>query len=131
MATWIEEGNDLYLGTSDNVEQEIAQVDCIVLPSFYREGVPKSLLEAGAMGKPLITTRNIGCQDAVDDGINGFLCEPQDTDCLTRAMERLINMTHVQRLEMGNESRKKMVREFDEKRSLFPRYLKAIGQVLP
>jgi glycosyltransferase involved in cell wall biosynthesis len=130
MAAWIEEGNIRYLGTSDNVEQEIAQVDCIVLPSFYREGVPKSLLEAGAMGKPLITTRNIGCQDTVDDGINGFLCEPQDTDCLTRAMERLINMTHVQRLEMGNESRKKMVREFDEK-IVISRYLKAIEQVLP
>ncbi|PBI82515.1 glycosyl transferase family 1 [Rahnella victoriana] len=130
MAAWIEEGNILYLGTSDNVEQEIAQVDCIVLPSFYREGVPKSLLEAAAMGKPLITTRNIGCQDTVDHGVNGFLCEPQDTGCLTQAMEELINLTHEQRLQMGNESRKKMVREFDEK-IVISRYLMAIKQVLP
>lgn len=129
MAAWIEEGNILYLGTSDNVEQEIALGDCIVLPSFYREGVPKSLLEAGAMGKPLITTRNIGCQDTVNEGVNGFLCEPQDTGCLTRAMDRIINLTHSQRLDMGNESRKKMVREFDEK-IVISRYLTAIEQVL-
>ncbi|MCZ8497626.1 hypothetical protein O9929_00965 [Vibrio lentus] len=54
MNAWVEEGIVNYLGTSDNVEAEIAKVDCMVLPSFYREGVPKSLREAHAMGRRLL-----------------------------------------------------------------------------
>ncbi|MDO1708188.1 glycosyltransferase, partial [Escherichia coli] len=69
----------IYLGVSDSVEEEIAKVDCIVLPSFYREGVLKSLLESGAMGKPIVTTNNVGCRETVEHGINGYLCEPRST----------------------------------------------------
>ena len=60
MQQWVDSGIVNYLGTSDCVEDEIAVADCIVLPSYYREGVPKSLLEAGAMGKPIVTTDNAG-----------------------------------------------------------------------
>ncbi|MNY59686.1 N,N'-diacetylbacillosaminyl-diphospho-undecaprenol alpha-1,3-N-acetylgalactosaminyltransferase [compost metagenome] len=86
----------------------------MVLPSFYREGVPKSLLEAGAMGKPIVTTNNVGCRETVDDGINGFLCEPRSTKSLVNALEKIIVMGHELRLNMGKKSREKIEKEFDE-----------------
>ncbi len=88
MQTWVDEGIVIYLGVSDKVEEEIAKVDCMVLPSYYREGVPKSLLESGAMGKPIVTTDNVGCRETVDDRVNGFLCMPRDTESLVNALEK-------------------------------------------
>jgi len=129
MTSWIAEGMIHYLGISDNVENELRQIDCVVLPSFYREGVPKSLLEAGAAGKPIITTDNIGCRETVDEGVNGYLCTPQSTDSLVACMEKMINLTHAQRLDMGAKSRQKMVREFDE-HIIISRYLNAINEAL-
>ncbi|URQ86605.1 glycosyltransferase family 4 protein [Pseudoalteromonas sp. SCSIO 43088] len=115
MNAWVDEGVVNYLGTSDNVEAEIAQVDCMVLPSYYREGVPKSLLEAGAMGKPIVTTDNVGCRETVDNGYNGFICEPRSTESLVLALEKITNMGHKQRLKFGENSRAKIEQEFDEK----------------
>ncbi|ELB2808069.1 glycosyltransferase family 4 protein, partial [Vibrio alginolyticus] len=94
MDSWVNEGVVKYLGTSDNVETEISKVDCMVLPSFYREGVPKSLLEAGAMGKPIVTTDNVGCRETVDNGINGYICMPRSTESLVNSLEKIINKTH-------------------------------------
>ena len=129
MQSWVDEGIVNYLGTSDNVEQEIAKVDCMVLPSYYREGVPKSLLEAGAMGKPIVTTDNVGCRETVDDGINGFLCEPRSSKNLIEKLELIISMTHSERLTMGDKSRIKIEHEFDE-RIVINKYLDAIKQCL-
>jgi len=70
MDEWVAEGVVRYLGMSDNVASEIAAADCVVLPSFYREGVPRSLLEAAAMGRPIITTNSVGCREVVDDGVS-------------------------------------------------------------
>lgn len=129
MQSWVDEGIVNYLGTSDNVEQEIAKVDCIVLPSYYREGVPKSLLEAGAMGKPIVTTDNVGCRETVEEGINGFLCEPRSSESLTEKLELIINMTHQERLVMGEKSRLKIENEFDEQ-IVINKYLDAIQECL-
>jgi glycosyltransferase involved in cell wall biosynthesis len=129
MNSWVEEGIINYLGVSDNVEQEIAKVDCMVLPSYYREGVPKSLLEAGAMGKPIVTTDNVGCRETVDDGLNGYLCEPRSSESLTEKLELIINMSHEQRLEMGGKSRLKIQNEFDEK-IVIQKYLDAVQECL-
>ncbi len=125
MQAWVDEGIVNYIGTSDNVEQDIAKVDCMVLPSYYREGVPKSLLEAGAMAKPIITTDNVGCRETVDDGVNGFLCEPRSTDSLIEKMELMIVMTYGERLKMGRNSRLKIESEFDEK-IVIEKYIKAV-----
>ncbi|MFS1977256.1 glycosyltransferase family 4 protein [Vibrio splendidus] len=129
MQSWVDEGIVDYLGTSDSVEQEIAQVDCMVLPSYYREGVPKSLLEACAMGKPIVTTDNVGCRETVDDGINGFLCEPRSTANLVEKLELMITHSHEQRLQMGLESRIKVESEFDEK-IVINKYLEAVKSAL-
>jgi len=129
MQGWVDEGCVIYLGTSDTVEDEIARVDCMVLPSFYREGVPKSLLEAGAMAKPIVTTDNVGCRETVDDGVNGFLCEPRSTISLVEKLEIVIKMTHRERLAMGEYSRKKMKAEFDEK-IVIQKYISTIAECL-
>lgn len=129
MQRWVDEGVVKYLGTSDNVEQDIAKVDCMVLPSYYREGVPKSLLEAGAMGKPIVTTDNVGCRETVDDGINGYLCELRSSESLKDKLELVICMSHQQRLGMGIKSREKIQNEFDEK-IVIQKYLDAIEDCL-
>lgn len=125
MDAWVKEGIVNYLGVSDSVEVEISKADCMVLPSYYREGVPKSLLEAGAMGKPIITTRSIGCQETVDDGVNGYLCEPRSTESLISKLELITQLSHAERLEMGKRSRNKMELEFDEE-IVITKYLKSI-----
>ncbi|OPH51551.1 glycosyltransferase family 4 protein [Vibrio campbellii] len=129
MRSWVEEGIVTYLGTSDTVEHEIAEADCMVLPSFYREGVPKSLLEACAMGKPVITTDNVGCRETVDDGVNGFLCEPKSTDSLVEKLEKMIALSYSKRLQMGLKSREKAEREFDEN-IVIKKYLSAVDSAL-
>lgn len=129
MNLWVNEGVVNYLGTSDSVEHEIAEVDCMVLPSFYREGVPKSLLEAGAMGKPIVTTDNVGCRETVDDGINGFLCELRSTESLALQLDKMISLTHRERLKMGRASRDKIEKEFDEK-IVINKYLDAVNECL-
>ncbi|MBE8232176.1 MAG: glycosyltransferase family 4 protein [Endozoicomonadaceae bacterium] len=127
MQGWVDEGIINYLGTSDKVESEIAKVDCMVLPSFYREGVPKSLLEAGAMGKPIVTTDNVGCRDTVDEGVNGFLCRVKSANSLVVQLDRIFQLSHEERLNMGRESREKMSREFNEK-IVINKYLDAIDK---
>lgn len=129
MAAWTKEGVVNYLGKTDNVEWEIGKVDCMVLPSHYREGVPKSLLESGAMGKPIVTTNNIGCRETVSDGINGYLCELRSTGSLVKQLEKIILLTHEQRLSMGKESRLKIEQEFDET-IVINKYLDAINECL-
>lgn len=129
MQNWVKEGIVTYLGTSDSVEEEIAKVDCVVLPSFYREGVPRSLLEACAMGKPIITTDSVGCRETVDHGVNGFLCEPRSTPSLVDNLELMINMTHEKRLLMGRQSRFKVEKEFDEQ-IVIQKYLNTIKKAL-
>ncbi len=129
MKSWVDEGIITYLGTSDSVEKEIEFVDCVVLPSFYREGVPKSLLEAGAMGKPILTSDNVGCRETVDDGINGYLCKPRSTDSLVQKLKVIIEMSHEDRTQMGIMSRRKMEDIFDEN-IVINKYINAIQDLL-
>jgi glycosyltransferase involved in cell wall biosynthesis len=125
---WVTQGNVTYLGVSDDVRVEIAAADCIVLPS-YREGTPRTLLEAAAMGRPIITTNAVGCREVVDDDQNGFLCQPRDAGDLAEKMERMLSLTHEQRSEMGLRGREKMEAEFDEQ-IVIRKYLAAIEHVL-
>lgn len=128
MDEWIKEGFINYLGTSDCVEDIITKVDCVVLPS-YREGVPKTLLEAGAMAKPIITTDSIGCRDVIVDGKNGFSCKAKDTIDLADKLEKMVLLSHQERLKMGRNNRHKIETEFDE-RIVIEKYLLAIEEIL-
>jgi len=117
-----------YLGTTDNVKKEISKVDCIVLPSFYREGTPRTLLESAAMAKPIITTNNVGCKDVVDDGINGYLCKVKNSKDLADKMEKMLNLSEKERIKMGLKGREKIIKEFDEK-IVINKYLNIINLI--
>ena len=128
MDDWMAQGHVRYLGVSDDVRTEIATADCIVLPS-YREGTPRTLLEAAAMGRPIITTDAVGCREVVDDGVNGFLCKLRDAADLAAKMEQMLSLSDEQRSAMGLRGRDKMVREFDEQ-IVIKKYLAAIEEIL-
>ncbi len=108
------EGVIKYLGTTDDVVSVLHGVDCFVLPSYYREGVPRSLLEAGSCGLPLITTDSVGCRETVIDGVNGFLVMPQNYVSLTDAIKKMISLSHDDVRLMGEASRKYMINNFSE-----------------
>jgi len=101
-----------YLGVSNDVRNEIKQVDCVVNPS-YHEGMSNVLLEGAAMGKPLIASNIPGCKEIVDDGVNGYLCEPMDTISLISAMEKFLKLSKIEREQMGIASRQRVERYFD------------------
>jgi glycosyltransferase involved in cell wall biosynthesis len=124
MNDWVEEGVVEYLGVSDDVQLFLIAADCVVLPS-YREGVPRSLLEAAAIGRPIVTTDVTGCRDAVNEGVNGLLCQVRDATDLAEKMLRVMKMTPNERVLMGNAGREKMEREFDEK-IVIDHYLRVI-----
>lgn len=127
MNDWVGEGVVEYLGIADDVKPYMAAADCVVLPS-YREGVPRSLLEGAAIGRPIVTTDAVGCRDAMDDGISGFCCRAGDAGDLADKLFRMIEMTHEERVRMGLEGRKKMEREFDEK-IVIRRYLEVVDEL--
>ncbi len=124
MSEWENEGVVEYLGVADDVKPYLAAADCVVLPS-YREGVPRSLLEAAAIGRPIVTTDAVGCRDAVDDGVTGLLCCVRDADDLAEKLLRMIEMPPEERVLMGLAGRRKMELEFNEK-IVINRYLRVI-----
>ena len=124
---WVREGIVEYLGTSDDVRPFLAASDCVVLPS-YREGTPRSLLEAAAMAKPLIATDVPGCREVVQEGVNGFLCEVCNAHDLADKMLQLIALPSQLRLLMGSQSRNMAETRFDEQ-IVIRKYLEVISEV--
>lgn len=110
---WVTEGTIEYLGTTDDVRPAIKAAHCVVLPS-YREGAPRTLIEAAAMARPLIATDVPGCRSVVDHDQNGLLCQVRSASSLAAAMNQFLNLTEAQQRDMGNAGRKKMVEEFDQ-----------------
>ncbi len=110
---WNDQGLVSWPGEVSDVRPIMAKSDVVVLPS-YREGIPRALLEAAAMAKPIITTDAVGCREVVDHEINGVLVPVKDAPALAGAMERMINDPEM-RKRMGKAGRKKVEREFDEK----------------
>jgi glycosyltransferase involved in cell wall biosynthesis len=125
----IKDDTILYSGAVDDVRPHIAKADCVVLPSYYREGTPRSLLEAAAMGKPIITTAMPGCREVVEKGKNGYLCRINDPADLARKMIRFIGLSTSERVRMGRYGRRKMELQFDEG-IVIGKYLSAIKDVL-
>lgn len=96
-----------------DIEVFEAMADIMVLPSFYREGVPRTLLEGLSMGKPIITTDHPGCREVVDAGVNGFLIPIRDTTSLADRLAEIMSEPE-KRMEFGRRSRAKAKEEFDE-----------------
>lgn len=125
-----EAGHITYLGYRSDVRQIIYKSDCIVLPSYYNEGLSRVLMEGLAMRKPLITTNMPGCKETVDDGINGFICQPRNIQSLTYCFQKFLALKPENRKEMGERGREKAENQFDIKEvikvyeSITKKYLK-------
>jgi glycosyltransferase involved in cell wall biosynthesis len=125
---WVAEGLVEYLGAVEDVRPAIAQAECVVLPS-YREGLPRTLLEAGAMGKPLIATDVPGCRDVVGHKANGLLCAVRDPRALADAMLAMLAAPEAVRSGWGAAARAGIETRFDE-RIVTGLYLDAIEEAL-
>lgn len=101
-----------YFGYKPHVQKYINKATCIILPS-YHEGMSRTLMEALAMGKPIITTDIAGCRETVDEGKNGFLCKPKDTLSLVEAIEKFLTLTLEEKKNMGLYSRQKAEAQFN------------------
>lgn len=108
---WVSEGSIKFLGRLDDVRPAIASCSVFVLPS-YREGTPRTVLEAMAMGRAIITTDAPGCKETVVNGINGFLVPSRNVEALVEAMFRFINEPELQQL-MGYQSLKLAKMKYD------------------
>lgn len=124
---WIQEGTIEYLGTTDDVRYFIEKADCIVLPS-YREGAPRTLLEAASSAKPIVTTDVPGCHHVVTDNINGLLCRMKDSDDLAEKMGVMAGMSDQQLKEFGSNGRRKMESEYNEQ-VVIDKYLRALTEL--
>jgi len=120
-------GNFKWLGFRKDIKEIYAMSDLVVLPSYYREGVPNVLLEAMALGKAIITTNYVGCKEVVEDGRNGYLVPVRNSRALADAMEILINDDE-KRKAFGQYSRTKVENEFDKK-MIIGRIMKELYQI--
>jgi hypothetical protein len=124
---WVGDGVIEYLGEADDVRPFIEMASAVVLPS-YREGLPRSLLEAGAMGRPLIATDVPGCREVVDDGVSGMLCAVRDSASLAQSMTKFAGLPREARSAMGFASRRKIEAKFSED-VVIGAYLNALGKL--
>jgi glycosyltransferase involved in cell wall biosynthesis len=111
---WIDSNIVEYLGTTDDVRPFINSADCIVLPS-YREGTPRTLLEAASSAKPIIATDVPGCHQVVQHGFNGFLCKLKDVDDLATKMEDMEQLSDQSLKLFGENGREKVKVSYNEK----------------
>lgn len=109
---WVDEGIIEYLGTLKDVRPAIRDCSVFVLPTYYREGQPRTILESMAMARPIITTDNPGSRETVQHGVNGFLIQPRDVQSLVDAMIRFLE--HPEYLvTMGEASRRIAEEKYD------------------
>ncbi len=114
LEAWNEEGVVEWWGFQEDMVSIFANTHIVCLPSYYREGVPKVLIEAAACERPIVTTDMPGCREIVHDGRNGLLVPPKDGKALAEALHRLIADSPL-RAEMGREGRKIVESEFSLK----------------
>ncbi len=114
LAGWVREGVVKYLGKLDDVRPALECCTVYVLPS-YREGTPRTVLEAMAVGRAIITTNAPGCRETVTDGLNGFLIDPKSVPQLVEAMERFVREPDLT-IAMGRESRRLAEHKYDARR---------------
>lgn len=112
---WIDGDYVSFIGHQEDINEVLRSVNVVVLPSFYREGIPKALIEACATGRVIITTDSVGCRECVDNEKNGFLIPIKSPDILANTIKKILHCTQETVSNMGMESRLKAEREFDLK----------------
>lgn len=113
--SYIDEGSVNYLGSVHDVRPYLEDCTFLLLPSYYREGLPMSIMEAEAVGRGIITCDNVGCRDTVTDGYNGFLLPPRDSKALAEKCIYVIEHPE-EAIRMGQNSRRFAEEQFDQKK---------------
>ena len=108
-----------------DVRPFIANVHCTIHPTYYPEGMSNVLLESCASGRPIITTNRSGCREIVDNGINGFIVEQQNSEDLIAKIRKFLSLPFREKKNMGLASRKKVEKQFD-RNIIVKAYLEAI-----
>lgn len=111
---WGNEPDIFWIGSTQRAESVLAKYDCLVLPS-YREGMPKTILEACSMELPVIASDVPGCRHIIQDGFNGLLCKPRDAYDLSVVLNKMINLSDEERACMGRNARQIILKTYDEK----------------
>jgi N,N'-diacetylbacillosaminyl-diphospho-undecaprenol alpha-1,3-N-acetylgalactosaminyltransferase len=101
-----------WIGFRNDIKEVIQSFDIMTLPSFYREGIPRSLLEGMAMRKPIVTTDNVGCRETVNNGINGYLVPIKNATLFAESVKKIACDKKILQ-QFGAASRKKVEQEFD------------------
>jgi len=114
LKAWQEEGIVEWWGHKEDVTEVWSQAHIGVLPTYYGEGIPKSLLEGCAAGRPMVTTDVPGCREVIEDGSNGFLVPPRHPASLARAIGRLLD-DREGRIRMGAEGRRRIEESFSDR----------------
>ena len=127
LEAWQEEGILESLGVTEDVRPHIASAHCVVLPS-YREGVPRSVIEAASMARPVIVTDVAGCRAAIENNVTGYLCRPRDVDDLAEKLEKFMVLPYSEKSRMGKAGRAMMEAIFDEA-NVIKAYRSAIAAV--
>jgi glycosyltransferase involved in cell wall biosynthesis len=102
--SWHDAGDIAYLGSASDVRPHLKDCHVFVLPSYYGEGLPRTIMEAMSTGRPILTTDNVGCRETVEPGKNGFLVEKENADDLAQRMIWFIENRHEWQC-MGDASR--------------------------
>lgn len=118
----------IYHGMTSDVRPFIANVHCIVHPTYYPEGMSNVLLESCASGRPVITTNRSGCKEIVDDGVNGFIVEQQNSEDLIGKVRKFLDLSFEEKKNMGIAARKKVEKQFD-RNIIVKAYLEAIDSI--
>jgi glycosyltransferase involved in cell wall biosynthesis len=109
---WHNEGFVQYMGPSKDIRPILENTSCLVHPTFYKEGLPRILIEACSMGLPCITTNAPGCRDVIKNNENGFLIEPKNLDSLVKAIEDFLIMDETKKLNLIQNSRDFIIIKF-------------------
>lgn len=108
-----ENGIIQYHGMQSDVREFHKISHCTIHPTYYPEGMSNVLLESAACGRPIITTNRSGCREIVDDGVNGYIVEQQNSQDLIEKIEKFLELSHQEKMKMGLAGREKVAREFD------------------
>lgn len=103
----------VYHGMVNDVREVIKKTHCTIHPTYYPEGMSNVLLESASSGRPIITTNRSGCKEIVDDGINGYVVEAQNSKDLIEKIEKFLALSYEERKQMGLAGRAKIEKEFD------------------
>lgn len=120
-----DEGIIIYHGMVRDVKTILTNIHCTIHPTYYPEGISNVLLESSSCARPIITTNRSGCREVIDDGINGFIIEQQNSDDLIEKIEKFIKLSFEQKKQMGLAGRKKVEKEFD-RQVVVDKYIKEI-----